>query len=135
MSSLETSLEMVTSLRIDLSSGNVGLWSRYGKRCILCTLLTDIAHLSGAFDGLLASGILKLSHFGSLRSWQMYVKRFSQALRSLTYSKIFAIEGILTMGVALVAFFTLTDRPETARWLSEEQKQLTINHVKSERLD
>jgi hypothetical protein len=26
------------------------------------------------------------------------------------------------MGLALVAFVTLTDRPDTARWLSEEQK-------------
>lgn len=32
-----------------------------------------LAPLSGAFGGLLASGILKLSHFGSLHSWQMYV--------------------------------------------------------------
>lgn len=29
---------------------------------------------------------------------------------------------------------TLTDRPETARWLSEEQKQLAIDRVKAERL-
>jgi hypothetical protein len=29
---------------------------------------------------------------------------------------------------------TLTDRPETARWLSEQEKELAINRVKSERL-
>lgn len=40
----------------------------------------------------------------------------------------------MTIGLALIAFFTLTDRPETARWLSEEQKQLAIDRVKSERL-
>lgn len=40
----------------------------------------------------------------------------------------------MTIGVALVAFVTLTDRPETARWLTEEQKQLAIDRVKSERL-
>jgi nitrate/nitrite transporter NarK len=48
--------------------------------------------------------------------------------------RIFAIEGILTAGIALIAFVTLTDRPETARWLSEEEKQLAIDRVKSERL-
>ncbi|KAJ4294650.1 hypothetical protein N0V90_008341 [Kalmusia sp. IMI 367209] len=79
---------------------------------------TNIAPLSGAFGGLLASGILNLSHFSSLHGWQM----------------IFAIEGILTMGIALLAFATLTDRPETARWLTEEQKQLAIDRVKVERL-
>ncbi|KAJ4987083.1 major facilitator superfamily transporter [Stagonosporopsis vannaccii] len=95
--------------------------SRWYKRAELTFRLglwMLMAPLSGAFGGLLASGILKLSHFGSLHSWQM----------------IFAIEGIMTIGVALVAFVTLTDRPETARWLSEEEKQLAIDRVKSERL-
>ena len=48
--------------------------------------------------------------------------------------RIFAVEGIMTVGLALVAFITLTDRPETARWLPEEQNQLAIDRVKSERL-
>lgn len=77
-----------------------------------------MAPLAGAFGGLLASGILTLDHFGSLRSWRM----------------LFAIEGLITIGVALVAFFTLTDRPETARWLSQEEKDLAIARVKSERV-
>jgi hypothetical protein len=38
------------------------------------------------------------------------------------------------MGLALIAFVTMTDRPDTARWLSEEQKEMAINRVKSERL-
>jgi hypothetical protein len=78
-----------------------------------------MAPLSGAVGGLLASGILKLKRLGFLHGWQM----------------IFIIEGIITMGLALIAFFTLTDRPDTARWLSEEQKELAINRVKSERLN
>lgn len=48
--------------------------------------------------------------------------------------RIFAIEGIITMVLSLIAFVTLTDRPETARWMSEEEKELAINRVKSERL-
>ena len=47
---------------------------------------------------------------------------------------IFAIEGVITIIVALIAFFTLTDRPETARWLNEAEKQLAIARVKSERV-
>lgn len=77
-----------------------------------------MAPLAGAFGGLLASGILTLDHFGGLRSWRM----------------LFAIEGIITIGVALVAFLTLTDRPETARWLSQEERDLAIARVKSERI-
>lgn len=48
--------------------------------------------------------------------------------------RIFAIEGIITVAIGLLAFVTMTDRPETARWLTEAQKELAINRVKSERL-
>lgn len=82
------------------------------------SLYIVMAPLAGAFGGLLASGILMLDHFGSLRTWRM----------------IFAIEGIATIAVALIAFLTLTDRPETARWLSQEEKDLAIARVKSERV-
>ena len=51
-----------------------------------------MAPLAGAFGGLLASGILKLESFGGLHTWRM----------------IFAIEGIITCGISLIAFFTLT---------------------------
>lgn len=77
-----------------------------------------MAPLAGAFGGLLASGILTLKHFGSLHQWRM----------------IFAIEGIITIGISIIAFFTLTDRPETARWLTQEEKDLAIARVKSERV-
>ena len=77
-----------------------------------------MAPLAGAFGGLLASAILKLSHFGGLHTWRM----------------IFAIEGIITCCLALISFFTLTDRPETARWLTPEEKELAIARVKSERV-
>lgn len=82
------------------------------------SLYIVMAPLAGAFGGLLASGILTLDHFGGLRSWRM----------------LFAIEGIITIGVAVLAFFTMTDRPETARWLSQEEKDLAIARVKSERI-
>lgn len=95
--------------------------SRWYKRAELTfrlSLYMVMAPLAGAFGGLLASAILKLDHFGGLESWRM----------------IFAIEGIITIGLSLLAFVTLTDRPETARWLTVEEKELCIARVKSERL-
>lgn len=77
-----------------------------------------MAPLAGAFGGLLASGILTLDHFGGLHGWRM----------------IFGIEGIITIGLSIISFFTLTDRPETARWLTQEEKDLAIARVKSERV-
>lgn len=56
-----------------------------------------MAPLSGAASGLLASAILKLDRFGSTEGWQM----------------IFAIEGAITIALALLALLVMTDRPET----------------------
>jgi hypothetical protein len=36
--------------------------------------------------------------------------------------------------LALISFLTLTDRPATARWLNQEEKDLAIARVKSERI-
>ncbi|KAI1356063.1 MFS transporter [Xylaria sp. FL0043] len=93
-------------------------WYRRSELTFRLSLFIVMAPLAGAFGGLLASGILMLDHFGSLHSWRM----------------IFGIEGIITIGLSIIAFFTLTDRPETARWLTQEEKDLAIARVKSERM-
>lgn len=47
---------------------------------------------------------------------------------------LFAIEGIITIGLALISFAMLTDRPETACWLGPDEKRLALNRLKSERV-
>lgn len=93
-------------------------WYRRSELAFRLSLYIVMAPLAGAFGGLLASAILTLDSFGSLKQWRM----------------IFAIEGIITCLLALISFITLTDRPETARWLSQEEKDLAIARVKSERV-
>jgi len=93
-------------------------WYRRSELAFRLALYIVMAPVAGAFGGLLASGILKLDHFGSLHTWRM----------------IFAIEGIITIALSLISFFTLTDRPETARWLSADEKAMAIARVKSERV-
>ncbi|KAL3475975.1 major facilitator superfamily domain-containing protein [Aspergillus californicus] len=91
-------------------------WYRRVELAFRISLYMIAAPLAGAFGGLLASAILKLDSFGGLHAWRM----------------IFAIEGIITIGIALLSFFILTDRPESARWLSPEEKKLAIARVRSE---
>lgn len=93
-------------------------WYRRSELAFRLSLYIVMAPLAGAFGGLLASAILKLDHFGSLHRWRM----------------IFAIEGLITIGLSLISFFTLTDRPATAKWLTQEEKDLAIARVKSERI-
>ncbi|KAH7208543.1 major facilitator superfamily protein [Fusarium oxysporum] len=100
---------------------NVYYLSRWYRRSELTFRLSFViisASLAGAFGGLLASAILRLQSFGSLHSWRM----------------IFAIEGTVTCAVGVISFFTLTDRVETATWLSSEQKKLANARIMSERV-
>lgn len=93
-------------------------WYRRSELTFRLSLYIVMAPLAGAFGGLLASGILTLDSVGSVTRWRM----------------IFLIEGIITIGLSIISFFTLTDRPETARWLTQEEKDLAIARVKSERV-
>ncbi|KAE8354613.1 major facilitator superfamily domain-containing protein [Aspergillus coremiiformis] len=93
-------------------------WYRRSELAFRLALYIVMAPLAGAFGGLLASAILTLDHFGRLRTWRM----------------IFAIEGIITIGLGLVAFLTLTDRPETARWLTPDEKALALARLQAERV-
>ncbi|KAF5019117.1 hypothetical protein F66182_8886 [Fusarium sp. NRRL 66182] len=93
-------------------------WYRRSELALRLAIYVAMGSFGGAFGGLLASGILKLDSFGSLTRWRM----------------IFAIEGIATVALAIIGFFTMTDRPSTARWLTQEEKDLAIARIKSERI-
>ncbi|ETN37097.1 uncharacterized protein HMPREF1541_08087 [Cyphellophora europaea CBS 101466] len=93
-------------------------WYRRGELAFRLSIYIAMGAFGGAFGGLLASGILSLDNVGSLTEWRM----------------IFIVEGIMTVGLALISFITMTDRPETARWLTQEQKELAVARVKSERV-
>ncbi|KAF0327381.1 putative transporter [Colletotrichum sp. SAR11_59] len=93
-------------------------WYRRSELAFRLSLYIVMAPLAGAFGGLLASAILRLPHFGGLHTWRM----------------IFAIEGIITIGLGLLGFVTLTDRPASARWLTAAEKELAEARVRSERV-
>ncbi|KAJ1594752.1 hypothetical protein NDA11_003705 [Ustilago hordei] len=83
-------------------------WRRYKKdelvfRLSLYLVTTPSA---GAFGGLLANGILKIPHIGEVKSWEMN----------------FLIEGLITIIVAIIGYFTLTDLIHTSRWLTDAEK-------------
>ncbi|KPI39180.1 putative transporter [Cyphellophora attinorum] len=65
--------------------------------------------LAGAFGGLLAGGIIDgMEGVGGVRGWKW----------------LFIIEGLATVIVGVVAFFTLPDYPQNTKWLSEDERRL-----------
>ncbi|KAF9736459.1 high-affinity nicotinic acid transporter [Paraphaeosphaeria minitans] len=77
-------------------------------------LFFSAASVAGAFSGLLAFGIAKMDGVGGLEGWRW----------------IFILEGILTVVVAVIAFFCLYDFPETASFLTEEERAFVVYRLK-----
>lgn len=72
------------------------------------------ASVAGAFSGLLAFGISKMDGVGNLEGWRW----------------IFILEGIVTVLVAAASFWLLYDFPETATFLSEEERAFVVYRLK-----
>jgi len=77
-------------------------------------LFFSAASIAGAFSGLLAFAISKMDGVGGLEGWRW----------------IFILEGIATVIVAVLAFFVLHDFPETATFLTEEERAFVVFRLK-----
>lgn len=73
-------------------------------------LFFSAASIAGAFSGLLAFAIGKMNGVGGLEGWRW----------------IFILEGLATVVVAIAAFFLLFDFPDTASFLTEEERELIL---------
>ncbi|GKT70602.1 MFS transporter protein [Colletotrichum tofieldiae] len=85
------------------------------------SLYIVMAPLAGAFGGLLASAILRLKGFGA-------------RIPAESWRAIFVVEGVVTVAVGLLALVLLTDRPETARFLTPEEREIAIIRLRKERV-
>ncbi|OAQ60472.1 MFS nicotinic acid transporter Tna1 [Pochonia chlamydosporia 170] len=77
-------------------------------------LFFSAASIAGAFSGLLAFAISKMDGTAGLEGWRW----------------IFILEGIATVVVAFAAFFLIHDFPDTASFLTEEEKAFVIHRLK-----
>ncbi|UZJ50782.1 hypothetical protein CBS101457_000102 [Exobasidium rhododendri] len=91
-------------------------WYTRGELAFRLSMYIVCAPLAGAFGGLLASGILKLDSIGGLRTWRM----------------IFLLEGIITCVLGIISYFTITDRIETAPWLTESEKIMATSRMQAD---
>ncbi|KAI0128467.1 major facilitator superfamily domain-containing protein [Xylariales sp. AK1849] len=85
----------------------LGMWYRRSEAQKRYSLFFSSTSLAGAFGGLLASAIGKMQGVRGYNGWRW----------------IFILEGILTVLVAFVFFFTFPSFPEQAMWLNEEERQ------------
>ncbi|KAF5365471.1 hypothetical protein D9758_010846 [Tetrapyrgos nigripes] len=86
------------------------LWYPRHSLQVRIALFHGAASLAGAFSGLLAFGISFMDGTQGLLGW----------------SWIFIIEGIATVAVGLLAFWLVVDLPETAKFLTPEERAFVI---------
>ncbi len=72
--------------------------------------------LASAFGGLLALAVANIHTSNGYKGWRW----------------IFIIDGCITAGVTLIAYFFMHDWPETAKWLSDDERQILADRIKGE---
>ncbi|OKL62695.1 hypothetical protein UA08_01155 [Talaromyces atroroseus] len=116
----------VTGIRFILGVVEAGLfpglvyyltfWYRVSERSIRVALILASATLAGAFGGAIAYGVGHLNMSHGLSAWRW----------------LFIIEGAPSCFSAFLIFFLLPDYPETAHWLTAEEKQLAKQRLRLE---
>ncbi|KAI8149351.1 major facilitator superfamily domain-containing protein [Fennellomyces sp. T-0311] len=81
-------------------------------------LYASFASLAGGFGGLLATGFHKVPQWGIIHTWR----------------NIFFFEGIMTIISGVICYMFLPKSPETARFLTEEERHIGGLRIKLETL-
>ncbi|KAF2663781.1 MFS general substrate transporter [Microthyrium microscopicum] len=94
----------------------LSMWYKRHERQYRIALFFSAASLAGAFGGILAFGIAKMRHVGGLNGWRW----------------IFILEGILTVLVSLFAYFFIVNYPNTAKFLTPEERDFVQARLKAD---
>ncbi|KAF4158904.1 hypothetical protein CNMCM6069_003143 [Aspergillus lentulus] len=116
----------VTGLRFLLGVMEAGLfpglvyyltfWYRHSERSIRVALILASATLAGAFGGAIAYGVGHMNQVHGLSAWRW----------------LFIIEGAPSCASAVLVWFFLPDYPESARWLTQEERDLAAQRLRTE---
>ncbi|KKK15221.1 putative MFS transporter [Aspergillus ochraceoroseus] len=116
----------VTGLRFLLGVMEAGLfpglvylltfWYRASERSLRVALILASATLAGAFGGAIAYAVGHMDQVQGLSAWRW----------------LFIIEGAPSCASAVLVWFILPDYPETASWLSPQEKELAAQRLERE---
>ncbi|KAF2636168.1 MFS nicotinic acid transporter-like protein Tna1 [Massarina eburnea CBS 473.64] len=84
----------------------LSMWYKREERQYRISLFFSCASLAGAFGGILAYGIAHMRGVGGYPGWRW----------------IFILEGLLTIIIAFVAYWFISNYPESVSWLSKDER-------------
>jgi MFS family permease len=91
-------------------------WYRPSERSFRVAIILASATLAGAFGGAIAYGVGHMNGTSGMKAWRW----------------LFILEGLPSLVSAVFVFLFLPDYPETAKWLSIEEKELAAERLKDE---
>ncbi|KAL1918917.1 uncharacterized protein VTP21DRAFT_2298 [Calcarisporiella thermophila] len=94
----------------------ITFWYCRREQSFRIALFFCAASIAGAFGGFLAYGIQQMHGLAGLAGWQW----------------IFVIEGGVTVLVALLSYAIIADSPETASWLTSEERMLAMRRLRED---
>lgn len=89
------------------------LWYKPEERAVRIAFLVACATLGGAFGGAIAFAIGHMNGVLGLQAWKW----------------LFIIEGAPSVAAAFLTFFHFPDFPETAKWLSPDERELSVERL------
>ncbi|KAL2825350.1 major facilitator superfamily domain-containing protein [Aspergillus cavernicola] len=95
----------------------ITMWYKRHECGLRMAIFFSAATAAGAFGGLLARGIVEMDGVGGKAGWAW----------------IFIIEGLVTFTVAVVAFWVMNDYPDTAKFLTQEEKNEVSRRLEEDR--
>ncbi|KAJ5621655.1 hypothetical protein N7528_006438 [Penicillium herquei] len=118
LTGIVSSYEGLVAARFFLGLAEAGFFPAAAYLLTLCRMAVfyTACSFSGAFGGLLAFAIEKMDGIGGLAGWRW----------------IFIIEGLFPVACSIAVWFFLPDTPETAHFLTVEEKEFIINRLKVE---
>ncbi|KAJ4354774.1 hypothetical protein N0V95_003547 [Ascochyta clinopodiicola] len=94
----------------------LSMWYKRDERQYRISLFFSCASLAGAFGGILAWGIGHMRGVGNYAGWRW----------------IFILEGLLTIVIAVAAYWFISNYPDTAGWLSKDKRAFVQARLKAD---
>jgi MFS family permease len=92
------------------------MWYKRNERQYRISLFFSCASLAGAFGGILAWGIAHMRNVGGYKGWRW----------------IFILEGLLTIVIAVAAYWFISNYPESVSWLSDKERNFIQARLKAD---
>ncbi|KAJ7066455.1 MFS general substrate transporter [Mycena amicta] len=97
---------------------HLSCWYKRSELGIRTAVFTSATTLSGAFGGLLAAAISNMGGVGGRPAWAW----------------IFILEGLVTIVAGFLSLWLVQDFPETAKFLTEEERTVVIRRLQGDDL-